>query len=70
MREGAALPQELLELQVLMPRQWLLNKLDQRSDLTVTELREELRRHMLEYKALFLLDHVDPGMMVKKALSP
>ncbi len=69
-REGAALQLELLELkQVLMPRQWFLKKLDPRGDLPVSELRELLQQHMLEYKALVLLDHVDPGMMVKKALS-
>jgi hypothetical protein len=69
-REGAALPLELLELkQVLMPRQRFLNKLDPRSNLLVTELRDLLRQHMLECKALVLLDHVDPGMTVMKALS-
>ncbi len=69
--EGAALPLELLELKhVLMPRQWFLIKLDPGGDLHVPELRDLMRSHMLEYKALVLLDYGDPGWLtVKKALS-
>ncbi len=64
LREGATLPLELLELkQVLMPRQWFLKKL------SVPELRDLLRPRMLAYRALVLLDHVEPGMTVKKALA-
>ncbi len=41
--EGAALPLELLNLkQVLMPRQWFLNKLDPRGDLQDPELLDLL----------------------------
>jgi hypothetical protein len=70
LREGATLPLELLELkQVLMPRQWFLKQLDPKGELSVPELRDLLRPHMLEYRALILLDHVEPGMTVKKALS-
>ncbi len=47
-----------------MPRQWFL-----KGELSVTDLRDLLRQHMLEYRALVLLDHVEPGMTVKKALA-
>jgi hypothetical protein len=68
--EGATLPLELLELkQVPMPRQWFLKKLDPKGELSVTDLRDLLRQHMLEYRALVLLDHVEPGMTVKMALA-
>jgi hypothetical protein len=61
---------KLLELkQVLMPRQWFLNKLDARGELSVPEVRDLLRLHMLEYRALVLHDDVEPGMTVKKALA-
>ncbi len=70
LREGAALPLELLELkQVLMPRQWFLKKLDPKGELSVPDLRNLLRQHMLAYRALVLLDNVEPGMTVKKALA-
>ncbi len=63
------MPLELLDLkQVLMPRQWFLKKLDPKGELLVPDLRD-LRQHMLEYKALVLLDHVEPGMTVKKVLA-
>ena len=53
LREGATLPLELLELkQVLMPRQWFLKQLDPKGELSVPELLELLRPHMLEYRAL------------------
>ncbi len=48
---------------------WFLKKLDPKGELSVTELRDLLRQHMLEYRALVLLDHVEPGTMVKKALA-
>ena len=68
--EGATLPLELLDLrQVLMPRQWFLKKLDPKGELSVPDLLDLLRQHMLEYRALVLLDHVEPGMTVKKALA-
>ena len=48
---GQALPLELLDLKtVLMPRQWVFNKLDPRGDLPVADLRAILEPHMLEYK--------------------
>ncbi len=71
-REGTALQLELLELKQVhmpVPREWFLNKLDPRGDLLVPDLRDLLHSHLLEYKALVLLDHVDPGMTVKKALA-
>jgi hypothetical protein len=50
--EGATLPLELLELkQVLMPRQWFLKKLDPKGELSVPELLDLLRQHMLAYRA-------------------
>jgi hypothetical protein len=56
---------------VLMPRQWFLKKLDPHGDLTVPQppVRNILEPDMLEYRALVLLDHVSPGITVKKALS-
>jgi hypothetical protein len=69
LREGATLPLELLDLkQVLMPRQWFLNKLDPRGELLIPELQDLLRPHMVAYRALVLIDNVEPGMTVKKAL--
>jgi hypothetical protein len=44
-------------------------KLDPRGELQVPQLLELLRQHMIAYRALVLLDHVDPGMTVKKTLS-
>ncbi len=64
------MPLELLDLkQVLMPRQWFLNKLDPRGELLVPELRDLLRQHVLAYRALVLFDNVEPGMTVKKAVA-
>ncbi len=69
-RAKEALPLELLDLNtVLMPRQWFLKKLDPDGKMEVPQLREILEDHMLEYKALVLMDRVSPGMTVKKALS-
>ncbi len=43
LREGAALQLELFDLkQVLIPRQWFLNKLDPMGELLVPELRDIL----------------------------
>ena len=68
--EGATLPLELFDLKpVLMPRQWFLKKLDPKGELSVPELRDLLQPHMLAYRALVLLDNVEPGMTVKKALA-
>ncbi len=47
---------------MLIPRQWFLKKLDPKGELSVPELRDLLRLHMLEYRALVLLDHVESGM--------
>ncbi len=70
LRESAALQLELLELkQVLMPRQWFLKKLDPKGELSVPDLQDLLRQHMLAHRALVLLDNVEPGMTVKKALA-
>ncbi len=64
------MPLELLELkQVMMPRQWFLNKLDPKRALSVADLLDLLGPHMLAYRALVLLDNVEPGMTVKKALA-
>ncbi len=64
------MPLELLELkQVLMPRQWFLKKLDPKGELSVPALRDLMRPHMLVYRALVLLDIVEPGMTVKKAFA-
>ena len=52
-----------------MPRQWFLTKLDPKGELSVPELRDLQRPHMLAYRALVLIDHVEPGMTVKKALA-
>ncbi len=52
-----------------MPRQWFLKKLDPKGESSVPDLRDLLRQHMLEYRALVLLDHVEPGTTVKKALA-
>ena len=47
------LPLELHELkQVLMPRQWWLEKLDPDGLLTVEELRQKLEPHVRVYKAV------------------
>ena len=67
---GQALPLQLLDLKtVLMPRQWFLTKLDPKSNLPVADLRAMLEPHMLAYKNLVLLDTVNPGMHVKKAMN-
>jgi hypothetical protein len=50
-------------------RQWLPKKLNPRGELSVPELRDLLRQHMLAYRVLVLLDNVEPGMMVKKAFA-
>jgi hypothetical protein len=52
-----------------MPRQWFLKKLDPKGELSVPDLRDLLLLHMLAYRALVLLDNVEPGMTVKKALA-
>jgi hypothetical protein len=67
--ESAALPLELLELkQVLIPRQWFFNKLDAKGELSVPNLRDLLRQHMLAYRALVLLANVEPGMQSRRHL--
>ena len=53
---------------VLMPRQWLLKKLDPDNKLTVPALRMLLEDDMLEYKALIVNDWVDPRFNVKDVL--
>ena len=68
-RAGDAIPIELLELKtVLMPRQWLLYKLDPDCELPVPQLLERLEPNVLEYRALVVMDRVEPCMKVKKAL--
>ena len=64
------LPLEVHELkQVLMPRQWWLDKLDPDGSLSVEELREKLEPHVRAYKAVVLrIGHEPPGLDVKKAL--
>ena len=45
---GQALPLQMLDLKtVLMPRQWVLTKLDPKGDLSVADLRAMLELHML-----------------------
>ena len=53
---------------VLMPRQWLLKKLDQDNKLTVPQLRNLLEDDMIEYRALIVNDWVDPRYSVKDVL--
>jgi hypothetical protein len=48
-----------------MPRQWFLKQLDPKGELSVPELRDLLRPHMLEYRAPVLLDIVEPRMTFK-----
>ncbi len=50
-----------------MPR--FLKKLDPKGELSVPELLDLLQLHMLAYRALVLLDNVEPGITVKKALA-
>ena len=53
---------------VLMPRQWLLKKLDPDNKLTVPALKMLLEDDMLEYKALIVNDWLDPRYDVKDVL--
>ena len=53
---------------VLMPRQWLLKKLDPDNKLTVTQLRAALEDDMIEYKALIVEDWLDPNLDVKDVM--
>ena len=53
---------------VLMPRQWLLNKLDPDYKLSVDELRAQLEDDMTEYKALVVEDWLDPNYNVKDVM--
>ncbi len=46
-----------------------LKKLDPKGELSVLALWHLLLQHMLAYRALVLLDNIEPGMMVKKALA-
>ena len=53
---------------VLMPRQWLLKKLDPDNKFTVPALKMLLEDDMLEYKALIVNDWLDPRYDVKDVL--
>ena len=53
---------------VLMPRQWLLNKLDPDYKLSVDQLRAQLEDDMTEYKALVVEDWLDPNYNVKDVM--
>ena len=41
---------------------------DPEGELTGPQLLEQLEPHMLEYRALVIMDRVEPGMNVEKAL--
>ncbi len=45
------------------------NRAGPKGELSVPDLRDLLRQHMLAYRALVLLYNVEPGMTVKKALA-
>ena len=53
---------------VLMPRQWLLKKLDPDNKLSVDALRAALEDDMIEYKALIVEDWLDPHYDVKDVM--
>ena len=53
---------------VLMPRQWLLKKLDPDNKLSVDALRATLEDDMIEYKALIVEDWLDPHYDVKDVM--
>ena len=53
---------------VLMPRQWLLKKLDPHNKLSVPQLRMALENDMIEYKALIVEDWLDPRYDVKDVM--
>ena len=53
---------------VLMPRQWLLKKLDPDNKLSVNALRAKLEDDMLEYKALIVEDWLNPNFDIKDAM--
>ena len=53
---------------MLMPRQWLLKKLDPDNKLSVSDLRAALEDDMLEYKALIVNDWLDPHYDVKDVM--
>ena len=53
---------------VLMPRQWLLNRLDPDYKLSVDQLRAQLEDDMTEYKALVVEDWLDPNYNVKDVM--
>ena len=59
--QGEAPPLELLDLKtVLMPRQWLLKKLDPDGTLTVPALMMILEQHMREYADVVLKSREPP----------
>ena len=68
--QGEAPPLELLDLKtVLMPRQWLLKKLDPAGTLSVPALRMILEPHVHEYADVVLRARGPPGLTVKTALN-